>query len=71
MPGTDVLESMSPFVEADGTTIADSSAILSYLEKKAVTPLDRGLDAAGLAQAPRASGPPDVREAHRGTLTSN
>jgi len=83
MPGTDELESMSPFcmkvevylklqkvpykvasgdprkapkrklplVEDEGNKICDSSAILSYLEQKADSPLDRGLDAAGLAQA--------------------
>ena len=84
MPGTDRLESFSPFCmkvevylklqklpytvvsgdprkapkgklpiveEADGTKICDSSAILASLEKKAESPLDRGLDAAGRAQA--------------------
>ena len=40
-----------PFVEVDGTTVADSSAILAYLEKRAEAPLDQGLDAAGRAQA--------------------
>lgn len=40
-----------PFMDADGTKIADSSSMLAYLEKKADAPLDRGLDSAGRAQA--------------------
>lgn len=40
-----------PFMEADGTTIADSSAMLTYLEAKAEAPLDRGLDSTSRAQA--------------------
>jgi glutathione S-transferase len=83
MPGTDQLESMSPFcmkvevylklqkipykIEAgdprkapkgklplvvdDGTTIADSSAIVAHLERKAERALDDGLDAATRARA--------------------
>jgi glutathione S-transferase len=40
-----------PFIEIDGKRIADSTFIFEALEKKAETPLDRGLDAAGRAQA--------------------
>lgn len=83
MPGTDRIESLSPFcskvevylklqklpysvalgdprkapkgklpvIETDGRHIADSSAIVAYLEEKVEKPLDRGLDAAGRARA--------------------
>lgn len=83
IPGSDQVESMSPFcmkvevylklqkmpyevhlgdprrapkkklpvIEVEGTEIADSSAILAYLEEKAEAPLDRGLDAKGRARA--------------------
>jgi glutathione S-transferase len=84
MPGTDKVESMSPFcmkvevylklqkvpyqvslgdprkapkgklptIEAeDGRRIADSSAILAYLEEKADKPLDRALDAGDRARS--------------------
>jgi len=83
MPGTDKLESFSPFcmkvevylklqelpykiapgdprkapkgklpiVDVDSARIADSSAIIAYLEGKASVPLDRGLDAAERARA--------------------
>ncbi|MDB5219784.1 MAG: hypothetical protein JWO86_7711 [Myxococcaceae bacterium] len=83
MPGTDKVESMSPFcmkveiylklqkvpykvflgdprkapkgklpiIEVEGRRIADSSAILAYLEDKADKPLDRALDAASRARS--------------------
>lgn len=83
MPGTDKVESMSPFcmkvevylklqkvpykvflgdprkapkgklpiIEVDGRRIADSSAILAYLEDQSDKPLDRALDAAGRARS--------------------
>jgi glutathione S-transferase len=83
MPGTDQLESMSPFcmkvevylklqkipykiasgdprktpkrklpvIVDDGITIADSSAVIAHLERKAEKALDDGLDDAGRARA--------------------
>ena len=83
MPGTDRIESLSPFcskvevylklqklpyvvalgdprkapkgklpvIETDGQHIADSSAILAYLEDKAEKPLDRGMGAEARARA--------------------
>jgi glutathione S-transferase len=40
-----------PFIVDGDAKIADSSAIFDYLEKKSESPLDRGLDGAGLARA--------------------
>jgi glutathione S-transferase len=40
-----------PTIDVDGTTVADSSAILACLEQKAERPLDRGLDAEARARA--------------------
>lgn len=41
----------APWIDDDGTRIADSSAILAYLEKKAKTPLDANLTAEQRARA--------------------
>lgn len=40
-----------PYIDDDGTIVADSAAILQHLEKKATTPLDAGLDPAALPRA--------------------
>lgn len=40
-----------PYIDDGGTIVADSSAILDYLEKKSKTPMDAGLDAESRARA--------------------